>query len=374
MGNAARTRQRMLAIFLPIAAVLCKNAEALSPKGTDQVVTDTATALKLLAIAAKHPAQVYAAGTCAVLGPAGGHRLGLRASSMCWPAAKRDPGGCHGQQDHRGRKWQHVQDDDRTKGSLLLGDFQAENRTASQRGTARLRHNATPYEQRCSVDADEIGVLGSLAEPGCHQEPGGCAWCRVGRGGGEVGKDQDVAPQKAPMLPISAATMARAEPRSLLSVAIAVYETASAPSPGSRGVCPFFFRFRPGVRACRKKGRGQGGGPGWTNDLDAGLSSGSRWRGRERYGVVGSARPVRSSCPWAGSRLRSSLRVCPRLAAAGAWGGFACGQRDQSDSRPARRGAGASKTSDHALPAAGPAHAACRAAAARDRTWPSRMA
>ena len=40
-----------------------------------------------------------------------------------------------------------------------------------------------------------------------------------------------MAPQKAPMPPISAATMARAEPRSLVSVAIAAYETASAPSP-----------------------------------------------------------------------------------------------------------------------------------------------
>ena len=41
--------------FLPIAAVLYISAEALSPKGTDQVATDTATALKLLAIAAQHP-------------------------------------------------------------------------------------------------------------------------------------------------------------------------------------------------------------------------------------------------------------------------------------------------------------------------------
>jgi hypothetical protein len=32
------------------------------------VATDTATALKLLAIAAKHPTQLYIAGTCAVLG------------------------------------------------------------------------------------------------------------------------------------------------------------------------------------------------------------------------------------------------------------------------------------------------------------------
>ena len=68
MDNATRTRQRVLALFLPIAAVLYISAEALSPKGTDQVATDTATALKLLAIAAKHPTQLYIAGTCAVLG------------------------------------------------------------------------------------------------------------------------------------------------------------------------------------------------------------------------------------------------------------------------------------------------------------------
>ena len=46
MDNTARTRQRVLALFLPIAAVLYISAEALSPKGTDQVVTDRATALK----------------------------------------------------------------------------------------------------------------------------------------------------------------------------------------------------------------------------------------------------------------------------------------------------------------------------------------
>jgi len=49
MDKTARSRQRVLAMFLPIAAVLYISAEALSPKGTDQVVTDTATALKLLA-------------------------------------------------------------------------------------------------------------------------------------------------------------------------------------------------------------------------------------------------------------------------------------------------------------------------------------
>jgi len=67
LDNAARTRQRVLALFLPIAAVLYISAEALSPKGTDQVITTTATALKVLPIAAKHPTQLYAAGSLAIL-------------------------------------------------------------------------------------------------------------------------------------------------------------------------------------------------------------------------------------------------------------------------------------------------------------------
>jgi hypothetical protein len=63
MRKAARARQRILAAFLPIAAVLYISCEALDPKGTDQVVTDMATGLKLLAIAGRHPAQLYVAGT-----------------------------------------------------------------------------------------------------------------------------------------------------------------------------------------------------------------------------------------------------------------------------------------------------------------------
>jgi hypothetical protein len=58
MDNAARTRQRVLAIFLPVTAVLYIGGEALSPKGTDQVIATTATALKVLPIAARHPAQL----------------------------------------------------------------------------------------------------------------------------------------------------------------------------------------------------------------------------------------------------------------------------------------------------------------------------
>ena len=71
MDNAARTRQRVLAIFLPVTAVLYISAEALSPKGTDQVITTTATALKVLPIAARHPAQLYVAGSLALLGLGG---------------------------------------------------------------------------------------------------------------------------------------------------------------------------------------------------------------------------------------------------------------------------------------------------------------
>lgn len=68
MDNAARTRQRVLALFLPIAAILYIGGEALSPKGTDQVVTTTATAFKVLPIAGQHPAQLYLASSFVLLG------------------------------------------------------------------------------------------------------------------------------------------------------------------------------------------------------------------------------------------------------------------------------------------------------------------
>jgi ABC-2 type transport system permease protein len=41
--NAARVRQRLLAAFLPVTAALYIGAEALDPRGTDQVVTSTAS-------------------------------------------------------------------------------------------------------------------------------------------------------------------------------------------------------------------------------------------------------------------------------------------------------------------------------------------
>jgi hypothetical protein len=51
-GNAAQARQRLLAAFLPVTAALYVSAEALDPKGTGQVVTNTAAALRLPPIAA----------------------------------------------------------------------------------------------------------------------------------------------------------------------------------------------------------------------------------------------------------------------------------------------------------------------------------
>ena len=67
MKNALRTRQRMLALALPLTAALYIGAEGLDPKGTDQIVTTTAVALKVLPIAAKHHTQLYVSGSLSEL-------------------------------------------------------------------------------------------------------------------------------------------------------------------------------------------------------------------------------------------------------------------------------------------------------------------
>ena len=67
MDNAARARLRLLAAFLPVTAALYVGAEALDPRGTDRVVTNTATAFKLLPIAAAHSSQLYLSGSLSVL-------------------------------------------------------------------------------------------------------------------------------------------------------------------------------------------------------------------------------------------------------------------------------------------------------------------
>jgi hypothetical protein len=67
MDNAARIRQRVLALFLPIAAILYISAEGLNPKGTDKIILTMATAFKVLPIAAMHPAQLYVSGSLTLL-------------------------------------------------------------------------------------------------------------------------------------------------------------------------------------------------------------------------------------------------------------------------------------------------------------------
>ena len=68
MDRAARMRQRVLALFLPLAAVLYVSAEALDPRGTDRVLSTRHDALTVLPIAAMHPAQLYVAGSLSLLG------------------------------------------------------------------------------------------------------------------------------------------------------------------------------------------------------------------------------------------------------------------------------------------------------------------
>lgn len=67
MNNALRTRQQLFALALPLAAALYIGAEGLDPKGTDQIVTTTAIARKVLPIAARHSSQLYASGALSVL-------------------------------------------------------------------------------------------------------------------------------------------------------------------------------------------------------------------------------------------------------------------------------------------------------------------
>ena len=67
MDHAARIRQRVLALFLPLAAVLYLSAEALNPKGTDIPILTSADAAKVLPIAASHSAQLALSGSISLL-------------------------------------------------------------------------------------------------------------------------------------------------------------------------------------------------------------------------------------------------------------------------------------------------------------------
>ncbi len=137
---------------------------------------------------------------------------------------------------------------------------------------------------------------------------------------------------------------------------------------------PVFVAFPGRVWARREEDRGPGGAPGWPNDLEAGPAPGARWiRPGTVMGYVGGA------APYAGRVLgRLAAAFIPSgVPAAGGRGGMGRVRvRAAGSIRPGGRPpvAGASKTSDHALPASGPAHAAFGELMARARTWPSRIA
>ena len=78
MEKTARTRQRILALFLPLAAVLYVSCEALNPKGTDVLILTMRDALKVLPIAARHPGQLYVSGSLSL--------LALGALAVSWAA------------------------------------------------------------------------------------------------------------------------------------------------------------------------------------------------------------------------------------------------------------------------------------------------
>jgi hypothetical protein len=67
VDHAARIRQRVLAVFLPVAAVLYVSAEAVNPRGTDKIIQTRATALQVLPVAARHAGQLYVSGSLTLL-------------------------------------------------------------------------------------------------------------------------------------------------------------------------------------------------------------------------------------------------------------------------------------------------------------------
>ena len=99
LDSAGRARQRVLALFLPIAAALYISAEAVNPRGTDQPITSRVTAFKELPIAAHHPAQLFVSGSLTLLG-AGGAGCLLRGDRH--PGQEPWFGHCHrkGEREH----------------------------------------------------------------------------------------------------------------------------------------------------------------------------------------------------------------------------------------------------------------------------------
>jgi hypothetical protein len=66
--SVARSRQRLLALFLPASAALLTIGEALTPQGLDTPITTTAIALQMLPIAAQYPNQLYLSNLLVILG------------------------------------------------------------------------------------------------------------------------------------------------------------------------------------------------------------------------------------------------------------------------------------------------------------------
>jgi hypothetical protein len=71
MTSAIGSRQRLLADALPLTAAFYIAAEGINPRGTDQLITTTTTAYKVLPIAAKHSTQLYLSGSLTELALAG---------------------------------------------------------------------------------------------------------------------------------------------------------------------------------------------------------------------------------------------------------------------------------------------------------------
>lgn len=144
-------------------------------------------------------------------------------------------------------------------------------------------------------------------------------------------------------------------------------------SLGQGAVRPFFFRLRSGFHARRRKAGVKVERPAGRTTLTLAFLRRTLAGAGAGIGLRGGAPRAQFVSP---GRLAAAF-IPSGVPAAGCRGGMgrvrvrAAGSIRQAASPP---GAGASKTGDHALPASGPAHAGCRAAVARDRTWPSRMA
>ena len=67
MDRAGQVRRRLLALVIPLTALLYVLTEGLNPKGTDQVDDTAADGLKLVVIAGRHPSQLFLSGTLSLL-------------------------------------------------------------------------------------------------------------------------------------------------------------------------------------------------------------------------------------------------------------------------------------------------------------------